>query len=329
MWRSVDIPGIGLLSKINETICKAQSQDRVRFSDFVATDRLLIVSDYAGDHQSSQFETYSFLILGHAAWTQWEARRRSIRQLLDLPRRRLSYSRLRDRQRQRVLPLLLHAAGSIQGLSFTLAIAKACGNLFVASDQASAAANEKRFGVWKPRVWERAQRITTFVGFLVAGLSAPNQDVFWVSDEDEIASNQERLEKLTEMLATISSNLLPHNLGNLRCGTTAIDDGTLQLEDLAAIPDLVAGSAAALSSGYAAQGVRLGPVIAPAPASLGWRAHAVMDWMSDPRLPLTRLVLIIEPELTGSGLSVKRLRIHSISANGSRYAPRIHTQRNT
>ncbi len=265
MWRSVDISGIGLLSKINDAICKAQSQDRVRFPDFGTTDRLLIVSDYAGDHQSSLFETYSFLVLGHPAWTQWDAHRRSIRQSPHLPRRRLSYSRLRDRQRQRMLPLFLHAAGSVQGLSFTLVIAKACGSLFAASDHASAAANEDRFGVWKSRVWERAQRVTTFVAFLVAGLSAPNQDIFWVSDEDEIASNQERLKKLTAMLATISSNLLPHNLGKLKCGTTAIDDGTLQVEDLAAIPDLVAGSAAALHSGYAAERVRLGSVIAPAP----------------------------------------------------------------
>jgi len=295
-------------------MCKGQSEGIVRFPDLRATHRLLIVSDYAGQNKASRFETYSFLVIGYEAWLQWEARRRRIRQLLDLPRRRISYSQLRDRQRQRVLPLLLGAAGSLDGLSFTLVIGKACGSLIMPSNPTVADETVKRFGTWKPQVLERAVRVTTFVGFLLAGLSAPKQDVFWVSDEDDIASNHDRLTKLTDMLATISSNLLRHDLGCLRCGTTKMDDGTLQVEDLATIPDLIAGSTAALLSGYADAGIRLGSVIAPAPSSLGWRAHAVLDWLSDSRLPLTRLVLLIEPEASGTGLSVKRLGVHGSAA---------------
>lgn len=47
MWQSVDIPNIGLLAKVNETMCRGQSEGAVRFPDLRATDRLLIVSDYA------------------------------------------------------------------------------------------------------------------------------------------------------------------------------------------------------------------------------------------------------------------------------------------
>ena len=225
MWRSVNVPGIGFLSTIDAKLSEEQSAGRIKFPDLHCSDRLLIVSDYAGNPMSSKFETYSYLVFSHTSWKQWEARRRLIRQRIDLTRRRISYDRLRDKERQRVLPLLLLAAGSVEGLSLTIVISKSAGSLFVRSDSAEAAALRERFGVWKPRVWERALRVTTFAAFLIAGLSAPRQDIFWISDQDPIASNKERLERLTEMLAMISSNLLPHDLGHLRCGTTEIDDG--------------------------------------------------------------------------------------------------------
>jgi hypothetical protein len=294
MWRSVNVPGIGFLSTIDAKLSEEQSVGRIKFPDLRRSDRLLIVSDYAGDHESSKFETYSYLIL---AIRHGKNGRRGVvcfRRPIDLTKRRISYERLCDKERQRVLPLLLLAAGSVEGLSLTIVISKSAGSLFVRSDSAQAAALRERFGVWKPQVWERALRVTTFAGLLIAGLSAPGQDIFWISDQDPISSNKERLNRLTEILAMISSNLLPHNLGHLRCGTTEIDDGMLNVEDLASIPDLVAGSAAALHTRYSEQGVQLTSVIAPAPAALGWRAHAVLDWLADKRLPLTRVMLLIE-----------------------------------
>ena len=65
---------------------------------------------------------------------------------------------------------------------------------------------QHRLIIWKPWVLERALRINTFAEFLLAGLSAPKQDVFWVFDQESIVSNPECLTLLTEMLARISSN---------------------------------------------------------------------------------------------------------------------------
>ena len=129
MWRSVNVPGIGFLSTIDAKLSEQQSAGRIRFPDLHCSDRLLIVSDYAGDHTSSKFETYSYLIFSHTSWKQWETRRRLIRERIDLTRRRISYDRLRDKERQRVLPLLLLAAGSVEGLSLTIVISKSAGSL--------------------------------------------------------------------------------------------------------------------------------------------------------------------------------------------------------
>lgn len=313
MWQSVQAPNIGLLRALDDRICREQAAGLVRFPSLRRTDRLLIVSDYSGSHSGSTFESYSFLVLSREAWAQWEADRRATRGAVDLPRRRLSYKRLRDRERQRVLPHILRAAGSVPGLSFTLVVSTACGDLV----EAPADGREtSALSPWRPHLWERVLRISTFVSFLITGLSSPGQDVFWISDEDSIAANPDLLRHLTNVVATISSNLLPHTLGDLRCGTTAstTDDGTLQLEDLAAIPDHVAGATAALHSCYAAEGIQLGSIVAPAPASLGWRAHMILDWLSDPTLSLTRLVLLIEPGAPEGGFSIERVRLHGTRA---------------
>lgn len=84
----------------------------------------------------------------------------------------------------------------------------------------------------------------------------------------------------------------------------------LNVEDLASIPDLLAGSAATLHTRYSEQSVQLTSVIAPAPANLGWRAHAVLDWLSDKRLPLTRVILLVESIGKGENLSVKHVQVH-------------------
>jgi hypothetical protein len=151
MWRSVNVPGIGFLSTIDAKLSEEQSVGRIKFPDLRRSDRLLIVSDYAGDHESSKFETYSYLIFSHTAWKKWEARRRLIRRPIDLTKRRISYERLCDKERQRVLPLLLLAAGSVEGLSLTIVISKSAGSLFVRSDSAQAAALRERLVYGSPR----------------------------------------------------------------------------------------------------------------------------------------------------------------------------------
>jgi hypothetical protein len=85
-------------------------------------------------------------------------------------------------------------------------------------------------------------RVVHIVSFFLAGLSRAHQNVIWITDEDEIAANDNRMRELTNLFGNISSHYLPHSMGHFRCGTMKSDDGSRQLEDLASIPDLVAGA---------------------------------------------------------------------------------------
>jgi len=50
------------------------------------------------------------------------------------------------------------------------------------------------------------------------------------------------LTDLTTAFGWISSGYLSFDLGHIRCGTTKCDNGSLQIEDFVAIPDLIAGA---------------------------------------------------------------------------------------
>ena len=93
---------------------------------------------------------------------------------------------------------------------------------------------------WKPKVLEKAFFIVHTLAFLLAGLGAPMQNVLWFTDEDSIAANEKRVSELTQLLSWISCLYMPFMMGQVRCGTSKSDDGSRQIEDYLAIPDLVA-----------------------------------------------------------------------------------------
>lgn len=51
-------------------------------------------------------------------------------------------------------------------------------------------------------VFNRLLRILHFNCFILAGIVSPAQNVVWISDQDEIASNENQLRALTSMFAS-------------------------------------------------------------------------------------------------------------------------------
>ena len=99
-----------------------------------------------------------------------------------------------------------------------------------------------QYRTWKRPALENACRVIHILSLFMAGLCQPRQNLLWFTDEDAIAANPQRLYQLTDLFAWISSGYLSFDMGHLRCGTTASDDGSKRIEDLAAIPDLIAGA---------------------------------------------------------------------------------------
>lgn len=316
MWRPLQRTDLGFLGTLDAVLRRAQDRDPHAFPDLQRSEDIIVTSDYGGENKEALYAGYSFLINSAQSWAEWEPHRLALRRTLRFERR-LSFKKLADGQRREALPAFLNAAGSLDGLSLTFLVDKRIPSLFDESGTLDLFQPDlNRFRHWKPRILERVLRVTHLLALLLAGLTREGQNILWFTDEDAIAANSMRLTELTNILVAATSAVLPHNLGHLRCGTTASDNGSQQIEDLAAIPDLAVGSLVELVSRYDTEAsLPSSQLVAPAPRSVSGKARRLMDWFSDPQIPLRRQVLAVVPAEDGVGLTVKRLRFHGTAGS--------------
>lgn len=303
------------MNALSESIQRAQARDPDLLPDLRSATTLIVTSDYGGQHKESDFETYSFLIvpLG-SGWSRWEQSRVRIRQAYRLHKRRMSYTTLRDRRRRQALDAFLGAVDAMPGLCMGVLVAKPGHSLFEPDSGADPPDDGPTLlTTYSAAARERLLRIVHLISLFIAGLSRPGQDVLWFTDEDEIAANPSRVRELTEAFGRVSGHYLPHDMGHLRCGTTACDDGTLQIEDLASVPDLVAGALAEVFTAYRRdRTMPVGPIIVRPPHSVSPKARRIAAWLSDSAQPMRRLVYAIKPKNAGTGLVFQRMVFHGM-----------------
>lgn len=216
----------------------------------------------------------------------------------------MSFKRLNDGQRRRALIPFLQAANQLTGLSFSVAVNKKCKGFFEGATPLDLTNPEfARYRKWKVAVLEKAFFIVHVLGALLGGLADRGQDVFWFTDEDNIAANDDRIYELTSLFAWISSIYLDFDLGHLRCGTSRSDNGTRQLEDFLAIPDLVAGAIAEQMQAS---------FLNPSTSGIFWMSRGdfsdktrnITWWFSDAGQNLKRLLCTVDP-VSGGGHLLK------------------------
>ena len=155
-------------------------------------------------------------------------------------------------------------------------------------------------------------RVVTLLSLLIAGFSAPDQDVLWATDEDAIAANGSRVRHLVDALARVSSNLLDHGLRHLRVATAKQDKGDLSLEDLLAIPDIAAGGISDVMSNTFMHGAPPLGLEFPRSGATSPKARRVLDWFADGTRPLKRLVVVIDQTGGTHKLRATNVRFHGL-----------------
>jgi hypothetical protein len=308
MWRSLSRNGFGFINSFDGLLCK----DAESISNLDHSPALIIASDYSGQQKGSDFEAYALLIIGAQGWSQWEISRLEIRKLFKVGKRRVSFKGLTDKRKRNMLQAWLTAADQLAGLCVTILVSKNIKSVFV--DDGEFDFDDPNLQLYshfknKTHVFEKLLRIAHFVSFFVAGLSRPGQDVLWFTDQDDIAANDDYVIRLTETWGNILSHYLLHDLRHIRCGTTKCDSGDLQIEDLASIPDLVAGASVELVN-------RLGSMLSsklmvPQPRELSQKSKIISAWLINSRVPLKKLVYLIEEEHESRALSVKHVGLHN------------------
>jgi hypothetical protein len=309
-----------MMNVFNDVITQQQWSDPGAMPDLRASKTLLVASDYSGHHTACRFESYGYIYVTHDSWPIWERSRLQIREAFGLSSRTFAYKKLGDMKKQLALDRFLAAADQLHGACITVLVDRRIKSFFVddGCGDRDQAAKLWPGVVFTRATFERLMRVVHLNSFFLAGLAGPGQSILWFTDQDDIAANPARLTILTEILAIILSHYLrlpddqvPFTLGHLRCGTTASDTGTLQIEDLAAIPDLVAGALAEAFTCFDKEDRRpKSQLIVPPPRSLPEKARRIIGWLSDESARLKRHVFSIEPTDSVGQLRIKRLSFY-------------------
>lgn len=311
-WRSIERDDIGFLKPLSEIFASTERSDPGAFPVLRGAECLFVGSDYGGEHKESAWETITFLIADIASAAAWQPARASVRRALLRDGRRMAFKNLNDRVRRQAMEAFLETANQLPGLLVTFAISKSIGSLFVMERRLDPSVLEfEALRNLRAPVAEKFLRIVYLLSLLIAGFSAPGQDLLWATDEDSIAANPARVRHLVDILARVASHLLPHDLRHLRVATAKQDKGDMSLEDLLSIPDIASGAlSAALAGMLSATGPPPRGFFLPAPTAMAPKVRAVMNWLSDNTQPLRRLVVLVDEEPGTRHLRATRLSLH-------------------
>lgn len=206
----------------------------------------------------------------------------------------MSFKSLGDGLRQRALVPFLQSADTIDGHLVALVVTKKLGNLSWRSsfDQTV----PKRLGlhaVWKERSFEAMLRSALMFALMLGIWSRPWMDVTWISDQDEIVQNDDRLDDAQQLAAKLSTQFVPHHLGVFAMNSTAIDGDDRAFEDLVSVPDLAAGMLSEIASSFVRHSVASEYSISTR-TELSRKTEILSDWFWWPHAALKRTCILVD-----------------------------------
>jgi hypothetical protein len=303
MWRGLDVATQGITWFLDARLREHESGS-APVPDLSDGKTLLIVSDYSGEQKRSPFLCLTYFVTNNVEALKWDQLRIKIRAEFQLEDRRMAYSKLNDARRAAAAYPVARCLNELRGVVFNVLIDKRLRTVFKAPIDTSRKVGGRDTKHWRSKALERMGRVTQLAAFFAAGTSAPRQNIVWITDEDELAPDVNRFQQVTTAFANALFGYLPHACGNVRFGTTASDTGLLELEDLAAIPDLFAGMLAdvAMASPAIRQGsARLSPRPIPEKAeSLGGALLA-------PSATMRKFIFLIQPREASENFYVSEI----------------------
>lgn len=294
-WRPINRPHFGVAESISECIRTEEWRAPGLLTPVNRGPTLLVASDYAGDHADSRFQTFSFLLADLVFLWYWDEVRSRLRREILCDTRRIAYKKLdSDHRRARVLVPFLRAANSIPGLLITFIVDKRIKTFFSPDgpeDPVQLVVNPEH---WGPRSFEKLLRVAHLSSLLISGLVGKRQNVLWISDQDEIVPNHARHKDACKLFGQVLSHYLNCEIGRLQFATTRSDDGSLRIEDIAAIPDLAAGSLAEIGTSMALDGFLSNGLLMPMSGDIPKKTQAITTWLGENRYTLKKMAFVID-----------------------------------
>lgn len=256
--------------------------------DISKSNTVYCFSDYSGDIKSDTHNTYSFLLIDDNSVAFFAKEHKIIRQKYGIGKRKFSYKDLSDKLLHNPYSDLIALTNSVNGILLSVAVNKKLHLDFKYDDK-----NEDFLFLseQKPKNIQRILTISHFAALFLAGVVRKNQNIMWITDNDNIVANDKFTIQLTNIAASLISTLVDFNLGHFRCGSSRCDCGDNLIEDLLSIPDFAAGM---LSN-------QLGTQISDEYIFWMQRGDAkekqnnLSWWFANTRTPLQKYIFILDP----------------------------------
>jgi len=263
------------------------------------TDTMFIYSDYSGQHKSSSYEVFSYLVVDPASSFCWFRNQSAFRKHALPDGRRMSFKGLNDKRKLDVLDDFLLCADKINGVCFTFCMKKP--DLFYGKDFKQL----KDIG-FKQKIMERTFIKAELAAYIIGLLSSSFQHVNWITDHDEMIANESLHDDFLELFRIPLDWYLPHLLREISIGPPKL--GEVMEEDFLSIPDLISGA----MGEFLASASSSNRIITPVP-SMSRKSESIVSWMSH-RDNLYKVPPIIF-ENDGDVTQVRHLTFDSIEEN--------------
>lgn len=257
---------------------------------------MLIGSDYSGTHSKSGYTTYSFLVADADLSPNYPLERRILRERYLPNNRRMSFKNLNDRYRREALQPFLQTAELLMGLCVVIVVHKDLKRMTTGSNTLKIWKNLHGLqGKWTASAFEDMVRVVHFLCLLISDFSTPLQHITWITDQDEIVANDDRLTDVLNLVARMTGLYIKHPLGELAVNTTEIDTIDRIFEDFVAIPDLIAGAFSEVVNVWSSQeGWSNDKELSLHPKYLSEKSNIISTWFCQKPQNLKRIIVLID-----------------------------------
>jgi hypothetical protein len=295
-WRRLARPELGVLNSISEVVAQEEWLKAAPLNSVRRGPTLFLGSDYGGEHKGAHFETLSFILIDLQYIWLWDELRTKLRKTLLPQRRRMAFKSLNDQARRRALVPFLRYANTLPGLLFTFALDQGAIDLLSWRPSSNSDLPFGPLSNWRLSSLQKLSRVAQLGATLVAGMSAPGQNLIWISDDDNIVPNRQKLIEATRVVGRYIDAILPHMMGHLRFGSAGtVDRGDQQTEDLVALADLAAGAVSEILTEHrkdlrtaASAGLLLRGGL------LSDKTRLILAWLAENDHPLRKTLILIE-----------------------------------
>lgn len=217
--------------------------------------------------------------------------------------RGISYKKLNDNRKFRALPHFLDIADCLNGLLLNILIDKSITNLYDIKKNEFEDIINKLDCSWNNKAFEKMLRILVFLFLFINGMSVDGQNVWWISDDDDIMPSEDHMVDMKKVIYHVSSVILEHQMGNIRwCRDSQVVNG-MSFRYLMSIPDLSSGALCDMLTAYKKGRYQLCEhIMTPPPNIMRYKSKIICSWLAEQSNNLKKLNVVIEP----SDLGIKR-----------------------